>query len=261
MSNSWIQALKIYNKDKNAWCLPRKNTREYNEVKQIQNNLSGRNKKPEVKKPEVKKPKVKKPEVKKPEVKKPEVKKPDVKLKKFNVDTVNEDNDYNFKGALYQLVYGKRISTKRIGGYNMCGGGWSIKAATAYFNNYKKKFSNPEEIDNYIYNLKEENKKYKKEQEKKDKNERFYEIKRNRMLEEEFINRYKNQIKYVEKNYEGRTTNDKMLKLKNDLLKNIFDDKKQVVYENFYNKYRAIYDIEPLRPLFTSKRKKKLSDF
>jgi hypothetical protein len=129
MSNSWIQALKIYNKDKNAWCLPRKNTREYNEVKQIQNNLSGRNKKPEVKKPEVKKPKVKKPEVKKPEVKKPEVKKPDIKLKKeveiqINMfeddinDLSNHINNIHDKEWFYGWV--ERTCNKNYKSFGMC---------------------------------------------------------------------------------------------------------------------------------------------
>lgn len=35
MSNSWIKALKIFNKNKNEWCVPKKGTTEYNEVKKI----------------------------------------------------------------------------------------------------------------------------------------------------------------------------------------------------------------------------------
>ena len=34
---SWIEALKIWNKGKPTWCIPKRDTVEYNEVKKIMN--------------------------------------------------------------------------------------------------------------------------------------------------------------------------------------------------------------------------------
>ena len=35
MGNAWIEALKEYNKGKTSWCVVKKGTPEYNEVKKI----------------------------------------------------------------------------------------------------------------------------------------------------------------------------------------------------------------------------------
>jgi len=37
MPNNWVQALKIYNKGKNEWCIPKKGGKEYEEIKKIMN--------------------------------------------------------------------------------------------------------------------------------------------------------------------------------------------------------------------------------
>ena len=44
-SNVWIDALREFNKGNSNWCVPRKNTAEYNTVKDISNRLSKRRKK------------------------------------------------------------------------------------------------------------------------------------------------------------------------------------------------------------------------
>lgn len=35
MANRWIEALKKWNKDRDTWCLPKKGTKEYMEVRKI----------------------------------------------------------------------------------------------------------------------------------------------------------------------------------------------------------------------------------
>lgn len=42
MVNNWIRALKKFNKNKDEWCIPKKGSKEYNEVKAIANKLGGR---------------------------------------------------------------------------------------------------------------------------------------------------------------------------------------------------------------------------
>ena len=38
MPNKWINALKIFNKNKCEWCVPKKGTKEYEQVKKNMNN-------------------------------------------------------------------------------------------------------------------------------------------------------------------------------------------------------------------------------
>ena len=38
MANKWIDALKIFNKNKGEWCIPKKGRDEYKQVKKIMNN-------------------------------------------------------------------------------------------------------------------------------------------------------------------------------------------------------------------------------
>ena len=37
--NNWIKALKIFNKEKGIWQVPKKGSKEYNEVKKIMNSM------------------------------------------------------------------------------------------------------------------------------------------------------------------------------------------------------------------------------
>lgn len=39
-NNTWIQALREFNKNKDNWCIPRKGTKDHNQVKQINDKLS-----------------------------------------------------------------------------------------------------------------------------------------------------------------------------------------------------------------------------
>lgn len=49
MVNKWIEALKIYNRNKGMWCLPKKGTKEYKKVMDIMNNMVKQEKKPKTK--------------------------------------------------------------------------------------------------------------------------------------------------------------------------------------------------------------------
>jgi len=41
MANKWITALKKWNEGNEKWCVPRKGTPEYNEVRKIMDEMSG----------------------------------------------------------------------------------------------------------------------------------------------------------------------------------------------------------------------------
>jgi len=44
MINSWVVALKEFNKNKSIWCIPKKGTKEYNEVRKIMDNMDTKKK-------------------------------------------------------------------------------------------------------------------------------------------------------------------------------------------------------------------------
>lgn len=44
MANKWITALKKWNEKNEKWCVPRKGTPEYNEVRKIMDEMSGEGK-------------------------------------------------------------------------------------------------------------------------------------------------------------------------------------------------------------------------
>ena len=55
MVNSWLVALKEYNKNKNKWCIPKKGSKEYDEVRKIMDKKETKEKKSKEKKPKEKK--------------------------------------------------------------------------------------------------------------------------------------------------------------------------------------------------------------
>jgi hypothetical protein len=67
----WNAALQMWNEDKDKYCIPKKGTKEYDEVRAIADDMKKAAKKPAAKKPAAKKPAAKKPAAKKPAVKKP----------------------------------------------------------------------------------------------------------------------------------------------------------------------------------------------
>ena len=90
---SWIKALKIYNRNKPVWCIPRKGTEEHAQVKAIMENLK-----------QQPKPKPKKKIIKKKVIKKKVIKKPTPKAKPTPKKLTDAERLSNFKKELFAII-------------------------------------------------------------------------------------------------------------------------------------------------------------
>lgn len=61
MPNKWVEALKVFNKGKTAWCIPKKGGKEYEDIQKIMNGEKTITQKAKPKEPKSKEPKTKEP--------------------------------------------------------------------------------------------------------------------------------------------------------------------------------------------------------